>query len=96
MRRGGEHLYLVHGRHGEDPTEGQASEQYRHPPVQHEPRIQQLCDDLEKQGLHPFHLPIGVNLTQDDRGMATPASARIRCDRVDGYDACSAPSPTPR
>ena len=26
-----EHLYLVHGRHGEDPTEGQASEQYRIP-----------------------------------------------------------------
>ena len=80
-----EHLYLVHGRHGEDPTEGTASEQYREPPVQHEPRIQQLSDDLEKQGLHPFHLPIGVNLTQDERGMATHASACIRCDRVDGF-----------
>src|SRR6187399_474751 len=80
-----EHLYLVHGRHGEDPTEGTASEQYREPPVQHEPRIQQLSDDLEKQGLHPFHLPIGVNLTQDERGMATHGSACIRCDRVDGF-----------
>ncbi|MCT9109721.1 hypothetical protein ACFWD7_05370 [Streptomyces mirabilis] len=37
-----EHLYLVHGRHGEDPTEGPTSAQYAYPPVQHEPRIQQL------------------------------------------------------
>ena len=80
-----EHLYLVHGRHGEDPTEGPASEQYRLPPVQHEPRIQQLSDDLEKQGLHPFHLPIGVNLTQDGEGKATRDSVCIRCDRVDGF-----------
>lgn len=80
-----EHLYLVHGRHGEDPTEGPTSAQYVYPPVQHEPRIQQLSHDLEKQGLHPFHLPIGVNLTQDDRGRATHTSACIRCDRVDGF-----------
>jgi choline dehydrogenase-like flavoprotein len=80
-----EHLYLVHGARGEDPTEGAASAPYRFPPVQHEPRIQQLSDDLEKQGLHPFHLPIGVNLTQDRQGRPTHASACIRCDRVDGF-----------
>ncbi|MFJ7071371.1 GMC oxidoreductase [Streptomyces sp. NPDC098781] len=80
-----EHLYLVHGRHGEDPWEGQVSAQYAYPPVEHEPRIQRLSDDLEKQGLHPFHLPIGVNLTQDEAGRATHASACIRCDRVDGF-----------
>ncbi|GAA3368817.1 GMC family oxidoreductase [Streptomyces sannanensis] len=80
-----EHLYLVHGRHGEDPTEGPAGAQYAYPPVQHEPRIQQLSDDLEKQGLHPFHLPIGVNLTQDEHGRATRSSVCIRCDRVDGF-----------
>lgn len=80
-----EHLYLVHGRHGEDPTEGPASAQYACPPVEHEPRIQQLSDDLAKAGLHPFHLPIGVNLTQDENGRATHDSACIRCDRVDGF-----------
>jgi choline dehydrogenase-like flavoprotein len=80
-----EHLYLVHGHHGEDPTEGATSAQYQLPPVQHEPRIQQLSDDLEKQGLHPFHLPIGVDLTQDERGGATHGSRCIRCDRVDGF-----------
>ena len=41
-----EHLYLVHGQHGEDPTEGPASAEYAYPPVSHEPRIQQLSDDL--------------------------------------------------
>jgi choline dehydrogenase-like flavoprotein len=80
-----EHLYLVHGNHGEDPTEGPASAQYRYGPVQHEPRIQQLSDDLEKQGLHPFHLPIGVRLNQDEHGDATRDSVCIRCDRVDGF-----------
>ena len=80
-----EHLYLVHGEHGEDPTEGPAGAPYRFGPVQHEPRIQQLSDDLEKQGLHPFHLPIGVNLTQDASGQAVHTSTCIRCDRVDGF-----------
>jgi choline dehydrogenase-like flavoprotein len=80
-----EHLYRVRGRHGEDPTEGPVSAQYAHSPVQHEARIQQLSDDMEKQGLHPFHLPIGVDLTQDAEGAATRSSACIRCDRVDGF-----------
>ena len=75
----------MHGAHGEDPTEGAAGEQYKFPAVKHEPRIQQLSDDLEKLGLHPFHLPIGVNLTQDDDGGATHTSVCIRCDRVDGF-----------
>ncbi|MEU2420138.1 GMC family oxidoreductase [Streptomyces sp. NPDC007851] len=80
-----EHLYLVHGRHGEDPSEGPCGAQYAYPPVEHEPRIEQLSMDLEKQGLHPFHLPIGVNLTQDEDGRATRSSVCIRCDRVDGF-----------
>ncbi|MDX2676975.1 GMC family oxidoreductase [Streptomyces soliscabiei] len=80
-----EHLYLVHGRHGEDPTGGPTSAQYPYPPVEHEARIQQLSDDLGKAGLHPFHLPIGVNLAQDEHGRATHDSACIRCDRVDGF-----------
>ena len=80
-----EHLYLVHGEHGEDPTEGPASAQYAFPPVSHEPRIQQLSDDLEKLGLHPFHLPIGVNLEEVEPGRAARSSVCIRCDRVDGF-----------
>ena len=80
-----EHLYLVHGRHGEDPTAGPYSEDYAFGPVQHEARIQQLSDDLEKNGLHPFHLPIGVDMQQDARGAPLRSSACIRCDRVDGF-----------
>jgi choline dehydrogenase-like flavoprotein len=80
-----EQLYLVHGRHGEDPTEGKASAEYPFAPVEHEPRIQQLSDDLSKLGLHPFHLPIGVNLQQDKLGHATRESVCIRCNRVDGF-----------
>ncbi len=80
-----EHLYLVHGQHGEDPTEGPVSAPYAFPPVSHEPRIQQLNDDLENLGLHPFHLPIGVDLDEVEPGRADRASACIRCDRVDGF-----------
>jgi hypothetical protein len=45
----------VHGARGEDPTEPPASAPYPFPAVSHEARIQQLSDDLEKAGLHPFH-----------------------------------------
>jgi choline dehydrogenase-like flavoprotein len=80
-----EHLYWVHGRHGEDPFAGHSSQDYRFPPVVHAPRIQELSDGLEKLGLHPFHLPIGVDLTQDASGAPTPESQCIRCNRVDGF-----------
>jgi len=80
-----EHLFWVHGKHGEDPFAGPSSKDYRYPPVQHEPHIQQLSDDLEKFGLHPFHLPMGVQLTQDADGRAAVDSRCIRCDRVDGF-----------
>jgi len=80
-----EHLYKVHGAHGEDPTAGPSSGEYPYPPVAHEPRIQQLSDDLEKVGLHPFHLPIGVDLVEDTPGQATRTSACIRCSKVDGF-----------
>jgi choline dehydrogenase-like flavoprotein len=80
-----EHLYRVHGRHGEDVTEGPYSRQYAHEPVAHEPRIQQLSDDMEKVGLHPFHLPIGVDLQEDAPGAPARLSPCIRCSKVDGF-----------
>ena len=80
-----EHLYWVHGRHGEDPFAGMSSAAYKYPPVAHEPRIQELSDAFERLGLHPYHLPIGVNLAQDAHGQPTHDSACIRCDRVDGF-----------
>ena len=59
-----EQLYEVHGARGEDPTEPPASAPYPFAPVSHEPRIQQLSDDLEKAGYHPFHAPCGVRLNE--------------------------------
>ena len=72
-----EHLYWAHGQHGEDPFAGRSSRDYPFPPVGQFPRIQELSDGLEKLGLHPFHLPIGVHLTQDAEGNATPGSRCI-------------------
>jgi choline dehydrogenase-like flavoprotein len=80
-----EDLFWVHGQHGEDPFAGLSSQDYRYPPVQHESRIQRLSDGLEKLGLHPFHLPLGVQLTQDAHGRAATDSPCIRCDRIDGF-----------
>jgi choline dehydrogenase-like flavoprotein len=76
-----EQLYQVHGEHGEDPTEGHWSKQYPWPPVSHEPRLQQVADDLAKGGYHPFHAPCGILLNEADR----PRSTCIRCAWCDGY-----------
>jgi kynurenine formamidase len=48
-----ERLYLVHGRAGEDPTEPPRSGPFPFPAVSHEPRIQQLHDDLVRAGHRP-------------------------------------------
>ena len=76
-----EQLYEVHGARGEDPTEPPASAPYPFPPVSHEPRIQQLSDDLAAAGLHPFHAPCGVRL--DESNM--PYSHCVRCQNCDGF-----------
>jgi choline dehydrogenase-like flavoprotein len=76
-----EYLYEVHGERGADPTEAWASAPYKHPPVSHEPRIQQLHDQLVRGGLHPFHVPLGVMLDEGD----AHASRCIRCNTCDGF-----------
>jgi choline dehydrogenase-like flavoprotein len=76
-----EWLYQVRGAHGEDPTEGRFSRQYPWPAVSHEPRIQQLSDDLAAAGYQPFHAPCGILLDEARR----PASACIRCAWCDGH-----------
>ena len=76
-----EWLYQVHGAHGEDPTEGHWSRQYPWPAVSHEPRIQQIADDLGKGGYHPFSAPCGILLDEENRAK----SACIRCNTCDGF-----------
>lgn len=80
-----EALYHVHGRRGEDPTEPWSSAPYAYPPVEHEPRIAELNAILEKQGLKPFHLPLGIKLDQNPDGSAKTYSPCIRCDAFDGF-----------
>ena len=79
-----EELFHVHGRRGEDPNEPWSSKPYAYPPVSHEPRVQALSDTLRAEGLHPFHLPLGILLDEKD-GKPTPTSPCIRCDAFDGF-----------
>jgi choline dehydrogenase-like flavoprotein len=76
-----ERMYQVHGARGEDPTEPPSSAPYPFPAVSHEPRIQQLSDDLEAAGHHPFHAPCGVMLDEADM----PYSRCVRCASCDGF-----------
>jgi choline dehydrogenase-like flavoprotein len=76
-----EQLYHVHGERGVDPTDPPASAPYPHPPVSHEPRMQQLSQDFARLGLRPFHVPLGVMLDEKD----PRKSACIRCNTCDGY-----------
>lgn len=79
-----EELYHVHGLRGEDPTEPPSAKPYKYQPIAHEPRIQQLFDGLQRQGHHPFHLPVGI-LLDEENGKPLPHSPCIRCDAFDGY-----------
>jgi choline dehydrogenase-like flavoprotein len=76
-----EKLYSVHGKRGLDPTEPWTKEEYAFPAISHEPRIQAVHDDLIKQGLHPFHLPLGIKLNESQSFL----SECIRCETCDGY-----------
>ena len=76
-----ENLYQVHGNRGEDPLDPPASAPYPHPAVSHEPRIQQLSDDLARAGYQPFHAPCGIMLTENNM----PYSTCVRCAECDGF-----------
>jgi choline dehydrogenase-like flavoprotein len=76
-----EWLYQVHGNGGEDPTEGPRSRPYPWPAVSHEPRMQELSDELAGGGYHPFHAPCGILLDEAQRARSTC----IRCTWCDGY-----------
>jgi choline dehydrogenase-like flavoprotein len=76
-----EQHYEVHGARGEDPTEPPSSAPYPFPAVSHEPRIQQLADDLAAAGYRPFHAPCGVRLNEANM----PYSTCVRCSTCDGF-----------
>ena len=71
-----EAAYGVHGGPG-DPTEPPRSTGYPYPPVPHEPEVARLAGAFERQGLHPFPAPQGVDLR--DGGLCR------RCRTCDGF-----------
>jgi choline dehydrogenase-like flavoprotein len=79
-----EKLFHVHGQRGEDPTEPPSADDFPYPAVSHEPAIQSLSDALSANGLHPFHLPLGI-LLDEKNGKPAPTSICIRCDAFDGF-----------
>lgn len=76
-----EKMYYVHGLRGIDPTEPPYSAPYPYAPVSHEPRIQQLYDDLKNAHYHPFPAPCAVMLNEKN----PPQSRCIRCQTCDGF-----------
>ncbi len=72
-----EAIYWVHGVPGDDPTEPNRSSPFPFPPVPHEPVIAELAERLRAQDLHPFYLPMGIDLRPEGRC--------IRCKTCDGF-----------
>ncbi len=68
-------LYGVRGNAGEDPTDPSRTADYPHKAVPHEPQIARLATSLHKQGLNPFHLPLGIDL----------GGQCLRCHTCDGF-----------
>ncbi|MBW6479656.1 MAG: GMC family oxidoreductase [Bacteroidales bacterium] len=78
-----EKMYSVNGLRGSDPTEPEETMPYSLAPLGHEPRIQELFNDMKALGLNPFPLPIGY------RKEEKPGEAPAIPDRFDGF-----PDPT--
>ena len=57
-----ERLYQVRGTGDEDPTEPPRRAPYPHPPVPDEPPIAEVRQRLQRIGLHPASLPLGVDI----------------------------------
>lgn len=74
-------LYDVHGLRGQDPTEPPTDLPYPYPPISHEPRIQEIHDNLQEKGLHPISLPLGIKLNEVNRHLGSC----IRCNTCDGF-----------
>lgn len=72
-----ERLYRVHGEKGQDPTDPWRSDTFPFPALPHEPAISGLADALARQGLHPFSMPMGVDVRE--------GGTCVRCRTCDGF-----------
>lgn len=73
-----ERLFHVHGQAGADPTEPPRSGPFPHPPVPHEPVMQWVHEGLQRQGLHPFPMPLAIDL-------GLPGGKCVRCNTCDAF-----------
>ncbi|MEO5323490.1 GMC family oxidoreductase [Mesorhizobium sp. CC13] len=74
-----EELYQVRGALGEDPTEPVHSGTYAHAPVADEPAIASVRAKLKAKGVHPFSLPLGVDIERWLAKGKTPWDAHPNC-----------------
>jgi len=72
-----ERWFLVHGEAGIDPTDPPRSSPFPFPPMPSDPYMSDLAGAFRKEGLHPFPLPIGVDLQTGGRC--------IRCGTCDAF-----------
>ncbi|MDB5553386.1 MAG: oxidoreductase protein [Rhizobium sp.] len=70
-----ERLFQVRGKNGEDPTEPAHSTDYPYPPVPDEPPVALIRERLGRLGVHPFSLPLGVDIEAWLKGGKTPWDA---------------------
>jgi choline dehydrogenase-like flavoprotein len=89
-----ERMYRVRGGLGEDPTEPTHSLDYEYPPVPDEPPIAEVRTRLKKKGLHPFSLPLGIDLEKWLSKARTPwdAHPNSRDGKMDAETAALAPA----
>ncbi|PZF78086.1 dehydrogenase [Aestuariivirga litoralis] len=72
-----EKLMGTHGEQGLDPTEPPRSAPFPHPAIGHEPEIEAFNTKLKAKGLHPFPLPVAIDLHAGGKC--------IRCRTCDGF-----------
>ncbi|SOC36797.1 choline dehydrogenase-like flavoprotein [Rhizobium subbaraonis] len=75
-----EKLYQVRGALDEDPTEPPHSAAYPFPPVPDEPAIALVRKRLKAVGIHPYSLPLGIDLERWLRKAKTPWDAHPNAD----------------
>jgi choline dehydrogenase-like flavoprotein len=72
-----EKIYRVHGEVGSDPTDPPREGPFPYPAVRHEPAIEALASKLRAQGLHPYYLPMGIDVRESGKC--------VRCKTCDGF-----------
>jgi choline dehydrogenase-like flavoprotein len=74
-----ERIFRVHTASGDDPHDPPRSSAPPYPPVPHDPVIADLARRLERQGLRPFSLPLGIDLRDGGACVLSKACDAFPC-----------------